>query len=64
MAETKRSTETNVDRLAQSAHEAVDKTASVASSYAERVSAKGDQLLEMRDDWMGTARDFIRENPL
>jgi len=64
MAEAKRSMETNVDRLAQSAHEAVDKTASVASSYAERFSAKGEQLMQMQEDWVATARDYVRENPL
>lgn len=64
MADTKRSTDNTIDRMSQSAHDAVDKAASVAGSYAERFSAKGDQLMEMRDDWMGTARDFVRENPL
>ena len=64
MAETKRSTETNVDRLAQSAHEAVDKTASVASSYADRFSTKGEELMQMQEDWMTTARDYVRDNPL
>ena len=64
MTETKRSAETNVDRLAQSAHEAVDKTASVASSYADRFSTKGEQLMQMQEDWMTTARDYVRENPL
>ena len=64
MTETKRSAETNVDRLAQSAHEAVDKTASVASSYAERFSTKGEQLMQMQEDWMTTARDYVRDNPL
>jgi len=64
MAETKRSTETNVDRLSQSAHEAVDKAASVASSYAEQFSTKGEQLMQMQEDWMTTARDYVRENPL
>ena len=64
MTETKRSSETNVDRLAQSAHEAVDKTASVASSYAERFSTKGEQLMQMQEDWMTTARDYVRDNPL
>ena len=64
MAETKRSMETNVDRLAQSAHEAVDKTASVASSYADRFSTKGEQLMQMQEDWMTTARDYVRDNPL
>lgn len=68
MAEAKRnierSTESTIDRVSQSAHDAVDKAASMAGSYAERFSAKGEELLDMRDDWMGAARDFIRENPL
>lgn len=64
MAETKRSTEGTIDRMSQSAHDAVDKAASVAGAYADRFSAKGEQLMEMRDDWMGTARDFVREKPL
>ena len=64
MAETKRSTESNVDRLSQSAHEAVDKAASVASTYAERFSSKGDELMQMQEDWMTTARDYVRDNPL
>lgn len=68
MAEAKRnierSAEGTIDRVSQSAHDAVDKAASVASSYADRFSAKGEQLIDMRDDWMDAARDFVRENPL
>ena len=64
MAETKRNVETNVDRLSQSAHDAVDKAASVASTYAERFSSKGDELMQMQEDWVSTARDYVRENPL
>ena len=64
MAETKRNAETNVDRLSQSAHDAVDKAASVASTYAERISSKGDELMQMREDWMESARDYVREKPL
>ncbi len=64
MAETKRSTESNVDRLSQSAHDAVDKAASMASSYAERFSTKGEELMQMQEDWVSTARDYVRENPL
>jgi ElaB/YqjD/DUF883 family membrane-anchored ribosome-binding protein len=60
----KRSTESNVDRLSQSAHEAVDKAASMASSYAERFSTKGEELMQMQEDWISTARDYVRENPL
>ncbi len=64
MAETKRNAETNVDRLSQSAHDAVDKAASVASTYAERFSSKGDELMQMQEDWMESARDYVREKPL
>jgi ElaB/YqjD/DUF883 family membrane-anchored ribosome-binding protein len=64
MAETKRNVETNVDRLSQSAHDAVDKAASVASTYAERFSSKGDELMQMQEDWMDSARDYVREKPL
>ena len=64
MAETKRSTEGTIDRVSQSAHDAVDKAATMASSYADRFGAKGEQLMDVRDEWMGAARDFVRENPL
>jgi ElaB/YqjD/DUF883 family membrane-anchored ribosome-binding protein len=64
MAETKRNVETNVDRLSQSAHDAVDKAASVASSYAERFSSKGEELMQMQEDWMDSARGYVREKPL
>ncbi|TMH63020.1 MAG: DUF883 family protein [Betaproteobacteria bacterium] len=61
---TKRSADSNVDRLSQSAHDAVDKAASMASSYAERFSTKGEELMQMQEDWVSTARDYVRENPL
>jgi ElaB/YqjD/DUF883 family membrane-anchored ribosome-binding protein len=64
MAETKRSADNTIDRMSQSAHDAVDKAASVASSYADRIGEKGGQLMQMPEDWMETARDYVRENPL
>jgi ElaB/YqjD/DUF883 family membrane-anchored ribosome-binding protein len=60
---TKRSTENTVDRLSQSAHKAVDRAADVASTYAERFSEKGEELMQMPEDWMDTAREYIREHP-
>jgi ElaB/YqjD/DUF883 family membrane-anchored ribosome-binding protein len=56
--------EDRIERMSQSAHEAVDKAASVASDYAERMSAKGEEWMAMPQDWMETARDYVRENPL
>ena len=57
------SSEGNVDRMSQSAHQAVDKAAAMASQYAERFSEKSEQLMQMPEDWMETAREYIRERP-
>ena len=62
--ETTRSTDKTVDRLSQSAHQAVDRAASAASAYAERFGEKSDELMQMPQDWLETARDYVRENPL
>ena len=35
----------------------------VASDYAERISAKGEQLMSMHEDWIDAAREYVRENP-
>ena len=59
-----RNTEKTVDRLSQSAHQAVDRAASAASSYAERFGEKGDELMQMPQDWLETAREYVRDNPL
>ena len=55
--------EERIERMSQSAHEAIDKAASVASDYASRVSAKGEQLMSMPQDWAEAARDYVREKP-
>jgi ElaB/YqjD/DUF883 family membrane-anchored ribosome-binding protein len=54
----------SIERMSQSAHKAVDKAASMASSYAERLSDKGDELMQMQEDWVSAARDYVRDNPL
>jgi ElaB/YqjD/DUF883 family membrane-anchored ribosome-binding protein len=55
--------EDRIERMSQSAHEAIDKAASVASDTAGRVSAKGEELMAMPQDWMDAARDYVREKP-
>ena len=55
--------EDRIERMSQSAHDAVDKAASVASDYAGRMSAKGEEWMAMPQDWMETARDYVREKP-
>jgi ElaB/YqjD/DUF883 family membrane-anchored ribosome-binding protein len=59
-----RNPQQTVDRLSQSAHQAVDRAAGAAASYAERFGEKSDELMQMPQDWMDTARDYVRENPL
>lgn len=55
--------EDRIERMSQSAHDAIDKAASVASDYAGRMSAKGEEWMAMPQDWMGAARDYVREKP-
>ena len=64
METTKRQNEDNIDRMSQSAHKAIDSATSVAADYAERMRAKGEQLMSMREDWLDTAREYVREKPL
>jgi ElaB/YqjD/DUF883 family membrane-anchored ribosome-binding protein len=59
-----RNPQQTVDRLSQSAHQAVDRAASAASAYAERFGEKGEEWMQMPQDWLETARDYVRENPL
>ena len=63
-SETTSSTDKTVDRLSQSAHQAVDRAANAASAYAERFGEKSDELMQMPQDWLETARDYVRENPM
>ena len=49
-----------IDRLADSAHGVIDR----ASQVAERFGEKGEELLAMKDDYVETARDYVKENPL
>ena len=59
-----RNPQQTVDRLSQTAHQAVDRAASAASAYAERFGEKGEELMQMPQDWLETAREYVRENPL
>jgi ElaB/YqjD/DUF883 family membrane-anchored ribosome-binding protein len=62
--ETTRTLDKNIDRLSQNAHGAVDRAANAASSMAERVGQKGDDLMELKDNWMEGAAEYVREHPL
>jgi ElaB/YqjD/DUF883 family membrane-anchored ribosome-binding protein len=64
METTTRTLDKNIDRLSQGAHQAVDRASSAASSMAERVGQKGEEIWEMKDNWVEGARDYVREHPI
>jgi ElaB/YqjD/DUF883 family membrane-anchored ribosome-binding protein len=53
-----------MDRLADSAHGAIDRATQTASQVAERFGEKSEELLAMKDDYVEAARDYVKENPL
>ena len=64
-----------VDRAAQSAHEAIDRLAAKAGPAIERLRgsatnagstlrAKADQFGELEEQWVDSARSYVRENPI
>jgi ElaB/YqjD/DUF883 family membrane-anchored ribosome-binding protein len=61
---TTRNPQQTVERLSQGAHQAVDRAASAAAAYAERFGEKGEELMQMPQDWLETAREYVRENPM
>jgi ElaB/YqjD/DUF883 family membrane-anchored ribosome-binding protein len=62
--ETTRSTEKNVERATTGAHEAVDRVAQTATAYAARFGEKAEEWLEMKDNWVEGAREYVREHPV
>jgi ElaB/YqjD/DUF883 family membrane-anchored ribosome-binding protein len=66
-----KSLEKGIDSYSKSAHKAVDRASDAAAAVAERLGervdalgAKGDELLELKDNWIEGARDYVREHPL
>jgi ElaB/YqjD/DUF883 family membrane-anchored ribosome-binding protein len=53
-----------IDRLADSAHGAIDRATQTASQVAERFGEKSEELLAMKEDYVEAARDYVKENPL
>jgi ElaB/YqjD/DUF883 family membrane-anchored ribosome-binding protein len=52
-----------IDRLAESAHGAIDRASQSAAEMAERFGAKGEELWAMKDDYHETTREYVKENP-
>ena len=68
-------TRTTVDRMAQTAHDAIDRLAAKAgpvidrlqgsaTSTGESLRAKADQFGQLEEQWVESARTYVRENPL
>ncbi|HEX7219211.1 MAG TPA: hypothetical protein VF280_08350 [Burkholderiales bacterium] len=59
-----RSGSDHIERASSSAHDAVDRVAQTASAYAERFGEQAEALMEMKDNWVEGARDYVREHPI
>ena len=64
MASSKQSQDTSIDRVGQTAHDTIDRATQAASQAYERVAAKGEEFMQMHEDWIETAREYVREKPL
>ena len=53
-----------IDKASKSAHEAVDKVASVTSQAAEALGEKGEQLKKTEQQLMKSCRGYISDNPI
>jgi ElaB/YqjD/DUF883 family membrane-anchored ribosome-binding protein len=65
-----RAVEKGIEGYGKTAHQAVDRATEAASAMAgrlgeqvEALGMKGEELLEMRDQWMQSAREYVREHP-
>jgi len=61
---TQRNMDKNIDCLSQGAHQAVDRASSAASQVMDRVGEKGEEWMEMKDNWVQGARDYVRAHPI
>ena len=53
-----------IDRLRNTAHETVERAASVASSAADRLGARSGEWMAAKNEWMATTRGYVRDHPL
>jgi ElaB/YqjD/DUF883 family membrane-anchored ribosome-binding protein len=61
---TQRNVSKNLEGFSQTAHQAVDRATSAASQMAERFGEKGEELLAMKDTWVESTREYVREHPI
>lgn len=53
-----------IDRVSGQAHQAVDRVASAAAAAANRVGAVSHEWMTAKDEWVGTARGYVRDHPI
>jgi ElaB/YqjD/DUF883 family membrane-anchored ribosome-binding protein len=58
------STEKQIERYGSDAHDAVERATQTAAEVAERFGEKADEWLEMKDNWVEGAREYVREHPV
>ena len=56
--------QTGIDQLKSTAHSTVDRVAEAASSTADRLGARTEEWIATKDDWVDTARGYVREHPV
>ncbi|MCW5659575.1 MAG: hypothetical protein KIT60_17890 [Burkholderiaceae bacterium] len=73
VADTAARTDDLIGRIAQSAHETIDRLAETAAPHVSRLQGslsgdalhqRADQVRELRDEWTESLRETVRENPL
>jgi ElaB/YqjD/DUF883 family membrane-anchored ribosome-binding protein len=58
------STRKGVERAGNAAHETVERVTQTATEYAEHIGEKAEEWLEMKDNWVEGAREYVREHPI
>ena len=53
-----------IDNASKSAHEAVDKIASVSNQAAEAIGEKGEQLKNAEQQLLESCRSYVHDNPI
>ena len=53
-------TQKQVERVGETAHQAID----TAAGYAGRLDEKAEEWMEMKDDWVEGTREYVREHPI
>ena len=52
-----------IDKLTESAHSAIDRATQTAAQVAQQLSERGEEYLAMKDEYVESAREYVRENP-